>query len=119
IPHVEGGRDRATLEKADVFALRDRYRDDPLYYYAFYADEAGDQLKKTGANGVSWYEHDNLVVFEGVWYLIGDLVGMTLMHELGHLLIDHYPDNPNAAHLVSRPEVWNDGAHCPNDCVMN
>ena len=25
---------------------------------------------------------NNLVVFEGVWYLFGDLVGMTAMHEL-------------------------------------
>ncbi len=119
IPHVEGGRDREHLERADVFALRDRYRDTPVYYYCFYADEAGDQLGQTGNLGVAWSSSNNLVVFEGVWYLVGDLVGMTAMHELGHLLIDGYPENPAAAHLVAQPEVWDDGAHCPQDCVMN
>jgi hypothetical protein len=119
IPHVEGGKDRAKLEKADVFALRDRYRDDPIYYYCFYADEPGPQLGKTGNAGVAWYATNNLVVFEGQWWLFGDLVGATFMHELGHLLIDTYPANPKAAHLVSKPDVWNDGAHCPNRCVLN
>lgn len=119
VPHVAGGTDREELERADLFALRDRYRDVPVYYYGFYADEAGDALEKTGKHGVSWSAHDHFVVFDGVWYLVGDLVGMTAMHELGHLLIDRYPANPAAAHLVSVPSEWNDGAHCPNDCVMN
>ncbi len=41
------------------------------------------------------------------------------MHELGHLMIDNAWDNPKAKHLLSKPNIWKDGAHCPNDCVMN
>ncbi|MFC1705598.1 hypothetical protein ACFL59_02105 [Planctomycetota bacterium] len=110
---------RDELEKNQIFQLRDQYRDYPVYYYCFFADEAGDQLGQTGKHGVSWYYTNNFVVFEGVWYLIGDIVGMTMMHELGHLLLDKYPSNPAMAHVMSEPEEWNDGAHCPHNCVMN
>ena len=107
------GRDEVTQQQ--IFTLRDQYRDYPVYYYCFYADE-GKNLAK---HGVGWYYSNNFVVFEGVWYLVGDLVGMTTMHELGHLLLDTYPSNPAMAHVMSEPEVWNDGAHCPHNCVMN
>ena len=38
---------------------------------------------------------------------------------LGHLLLDTYPSNPKLAHVMDKPSVWSDGAHCPYNCVMN
>ncbi len=117
IPHEADGVDRGHLDYSDIAALRDQYQDVPVYYYCFYADEPSEE--DDGMLGVAWSETNNMVVFHGVWYLVGDLVGIVTMHELGHLLIDGYPENPDAAHLVSQPEIWNDGAHCPNNCVLN
>ena len=109
IPHY------GEINGSTVSWLKSKYQDFPLYYHCLFADE-GFNLPK---HGVSWGKKDNLVVFHGVWYLFGDLIGMTLMHELGHLMIDNAWDNPKAKHLLSKPNIWKDGAHCPNDCVMN
>lgn len=101
--------------QSEVFSILGSYQDYPVYYYCLFADES-DGLPK---HGYSWMDKNVLVVFEGVWYLVGDLVGMTLMHELGHLLIDNAWVNPKAYHLLSMPWIWADGIHCPFDCVLN
>jgi hypothetical protein len=100
-------------------ALTARHRSVDVYYYGLYCDRMAE-----GNSGVAFYGRNSFLIADGIWYLslplLSDpLEGGLVMHELGHLLIDRTPANPLASHLLDRPQVWDDGAHCPYDCVMN
>lgn len=100
-------------------ALTAQQRSVDVYYYGLYCDQMVE-----ANSGVAFWRFNSFLIADGVWYLQLPLVsapleGGLVMHELGHLLIDRASTNPRAAHLLDRPHVWDDGAHCPYDCVMN
>jgi len=97
-------------------ALKTRWHDRAPYYWGLVAHEAGDDLARTGTLGIA--RDDHFAIFDGK-VAVKLFQGQDLMHELGHCLIDSAHSNPKAAHLLDHPEEWNDGVHCPYNCVLN
>jgi hypothetical protein len=110
IPHED------KLSNARWRELRDRYHDRRPYYWGLVAHEAADDLGRVGTLGVGG--GDKFVIFDGK-LAVKFFQGQDFMHELGHCLIDGAATNPKAAHLLDHPEEFDDGVHCPYNCVMN
>jgi hypothetical protein len=90
------------------------HRHIPAYYFMILAHKSDGHM--AGSNGVTIGDHQ--VIFDGE-LAIKLFQGPDVMHELGHSLIGSYWNNPKAHHLLDKPDVWNDGIHCPYDCCMN
>ena len=95
-------------------ALLAQHRDFAPYYHVLLAHKHQGQM--AGDFGVSIRDH--VIIFDGE-IAIKLMQQPDVMHELGHCLIDSAYTNPKAHHLLDKPDVWNDGIHCPYNCTMN
>src|SRR5205807_1304920 len=91
-----------------------QHRHLPAYYFMLLAHKSDGHM--AGSFGVTIGDHQ--VIFDGE-IVIKIWQGPDVMHELGHSLIGSAYDNPKAHPLLNRPNVCQDGIHCPYNCCMN